>query len=88
MYARTLPGPEKTTLITWIFLRGWYPTSNTSAPPGFKWKQFGFRAYHATYIAIMSVVDKINNAVEENKTTSWVYLDLSKAFDKIDHNKL
>ena len=23
----------KTTLITWIFLRGWYPTSNTSAPP-------------------------------------------------------
>ena len=24
----------KTTLITWIFLRGWYPTSNTSGPPG------------------------------------------------------
>ena len=23
----------KTTLITWFFLRGWYPTSNTSAPP-------------------------------------------------------
>ena len=23
----------KTTLISWIFLRGWYPTSNTSAPP-------------------------------------------------------
>ena len=23
----------KTTLITWIFLRGWYPASNTSAPP-------------------------------------------------------
>ena len=23
----------KTTLITWIFLRGWYPTLNTSAPP-------------------------------------------------------
>ena len=23
----------KTTLITWIFLRGWYPTSNTSGPP-------------------------------------------------------
>ena len=26
----------KTTLITWIFLRGWYPTSNTSGPPGCK----------------------------------------------------
>ena len=24
----------KTTLITWIFLRGWYPTSNTSGPTG------------------------------------------------------
>ena len=24
----------KTTLITWIFLRGWYPTSDTSGPPG------------------------------------------------------
>ena len=23
----------KTTLITWIFLRGWYPTWNTSGPP-------------------------------------------------------
>ena len=23
----------KTTLITWIFLRGWYPTSDTSDPP-------------------------------------------------------
>ena len=23
----------KTTLITWVFLRGWYPTSNTSGPP-------------------------------------------------------
>ena len=23
----------KTTLITWFFLRGWYPTSNTSGPP-------------------------------------------------------
>ena len=24
----------KRTLIMWIFLRGWYPTSNTSGPPG------------------------------------------------------
>ena len=34
MYARTLPGPEKTTLIMQFFLRGWYPASNTSGPPG------------------------------------------------------
>ena len=36
MYARTLPGPE-TTLSTWIFLRGWYLTSNTSGPRGLSW---------------------------------------------------
>ena len=41
-------------------------------------KQFGFRANHSTYMAIMLLVDKINNAVEENKTTLGVYLDLSK----------
>ena len=29
----------KTTLITWFFLRGWYPTSDTSGPPGVTIKQ-------------------------------------------------
>ena len=29
-----IAGSWKTTLFTWIFLRGWYPTSNTSGPQG------------------------------------------------------
>ena len=36
----------------------------------------------------MQLVDKINNAVEKNETTIRVYLDLSKAFDTIDHDIL
>ena len=51
-------------------------------------KQFGFRPNHSTYVAIIQVVDKVTNAVEQHETTIGISLDLSKTFDTVDHKIL
>ena len=39
-------------------------------------------------MAIVQLVDKVTNAAGQNETTMEIFLDLSKAFDTIDHNIL
>ena len=48
----------------------------------------GFRPKHCTEYAALELVDIIINHMEKNEVPINMFLDLSKAFDTIDHNIL
>ena len=51
-------------------------------------KQFGFQNAHSTEHAILQLVNQITEAFSQGKYTLGIFLNLSKAFDKVNHNIL
>jgi hypothetical protein len=49
---------------------------------------FGFRAKHSTDFAVLSIIDKIRKAIDERDFSCGIFLDLSKAFDTVNHEIL
>ena len=50
--------------------------------------QYGFRSKHSTELAALELIDQIVSRMDKNETPINIYLDLSKAFDTLDHNIL
>ena len=48
--------------------------------------QFGFRKNYSTFLALMDLVDNISKHIDEGNYIIGFFLDLSKAFDTIDHS--
>ena len=48
-------------------------------------KQFGFQKGHSTEHVIAQLADQIHESFENDNYTLGVFIDLSKAFDTIDH---
>jgi hypothetical protein len=50
--------------------------------------QFGFRENHSTYMALLDIIDTITQQLDNKSYALGVFIDLSKAFDTIDHSIL
>ena len=47
--------------------------------------EFGFRSNRSSTQVILLIADKIQRAIEDKKISCGIFLDLSKAFDTVDH---
>ena len=50
--------------------------------------QFGFRKGYSNEYAILETVEKLKSAADDQQITCGIFLDVSKAFDTINHHIL
>ena len=53
-----------------------------------KTNQYGFRENHSTSMALLTMLDQISQEIDNKKYSIGLFLNLSKAFDMIDHHIL
>ena len=51
-------------------------------------EQFGFRRGHSTELAAIQLVDRLTKQIDLGNVPTNIYIDLSKAFDTLDHSIL
>ena len=51
-------------------------------------KQYGFRRNHSTSLALVDLYDKISSAIDQKEIAVGIFIDLSKAFDTVNHGIL
>ena len=64
-------------------LSGYLENNNLINP-----NQYGFRKKHSTELALLHLVDHLNYEIDMGRTPLNIYLDLSKAFDTLNHHIL
>ena len=47
--------------------------------------QYGFHTLHSTELASLEIIDIIGKDIDSGKLPIGIFLNLSKAFDKLDH---
>ena len=50
--------------------------------------QFGFKKHHPTNYAIITMMEKVSNAIDTGTIVVGVFLDLKTAFDTVNHDIL
>ena len=50
--------------------------------------QFGFRNMHSTFMALITLLDNLRNALDSDNCAVGIFLDFQKAFDTVNHKIL